>query len=166
MKTMRRCDIASGDILAWTEFPGAKLSHYLIKMIAYMTNDIYGHVGVAWRMHDGIEDELITVEATIPRIAISRSTDDTVMHCVPMDIVWTNLNKKFLMDRIGLSYSVADAIRAHLGIVSKKDDRYQCVELAHEFLGLSGYLVTEDLRPGPFVRNLVSEHSKSVYRVI
>lgn len=166
MKTIRRCDVSSGDILAWTEFPGAKLSHYLIKAIAFMTNDIYGHVGVAWRMHDGLDDELITVEATIPRIAISRSTNDSVMHCVPMDIVWTQRNKQFLVDRLDLSYSIADAARAYLGIVSKKDDRYQCVELAHEFLSMSGYLVTEDLRPGPFIRNLVSEHDKTVYRVI
>lgn len=75
-KTMSVLDIHSGDLLAWSENPYSAMSDLFIKFIRAVTKAEYGHVGVAWRAHDGHEDELFVIEATIPKIIISRATED------------------------------------------------------------------------------------------
>lgn len=159
-------DIASGDLLLWTAYPENNLSNFLIKAIAKMTDSPFGHVGIAWKSHDTLDDELFVVEASIPRITITRATNDTGMYCIPMHISWLPKNKRFLMDRIGNPYSIADAIRGYFGQVSKKDDRYQCVELARDFYEASGIKIPCKLTPGGIYDTLINYMGKELYRVI
>lgn len=159
-------DIASGDLLLWTSYPENNISNFLIKSIAKLTNSPFGHVGIAWKSHDTLDDELFVVEASIPRITITRATEDSGMYCIPMHASWLPKNKRFLTDLVGKPYSIVDAIRGYLGMVAKKDDRYQCVELARDFYEVSGIKIPCKLTPGGIYDTLINQMGKELYRVI
>ena len=163
--TMSLTDIQQGDLLAWSHNSYNSLSNFVIRAIAYMTNSEFGHVGIAWRSHDGISDELFVVEATIPKIHISRATENRDLYCVPMKVEWGEHNKHFLMDKIGLPYSIADGIRAYFGRPAKRNDRWQCAELAHAFYQESGILLPDQFTPSQVVANAQRHLGEPVYRV-
>jgi len=125
--------IQSGDLLAWRRNSHNSFSDFFIHGIRLFTHAPYGHVGIAWRCHDGIDDELIVIEATIPRIQICRITPDADFDCVPMGIEWNLKGKNFLIDKIGLPYGLLDALRGGLGRTTEDDGKWQCAELAHCF---------------------------------
>lgn len=164
--TMSLTDIQQGDLLAWSHNSYNSLSNFLIRAIAYMTHSEFGHVGIAWRSHDGISDELFVVEATIPKIHISRATENRDLYCVPMRVEWGEQNKRFLLDKIGLPYSIADGIRAYFGRPAKRDDRWQCAELAHAFYKESGILLPAQFTPSQVVSNAQRHLDTPVYRVV
>lgn len=165
-KTMSVLDIHSGDLLAWSENPYSAMSDLFIKFIRAVTKAEYGHVGVAWRAHDGHEDELFVIEATIPKIIISRATEDRYFYCIPMGCEWGSRNKAFLMSKIGLPYSLRDAARAFFGMTTKRDDNWQCAELAHAFYEESGILLPKQFKPSEVVKNAVELRKTEVYRVL
>lgn len=164
--TMRVEDIKSGDLLAWSKYPYNGFSDFLIKSIAFMTNSPFGHVGIAWSLQDILDKELLVVEASIPKVQISRVTKDGYLYCVPADIEFNENLKTFLLTRVGLSYSVWDAVRAFFGKPAKKDDHYQCAELCREFYEEAGIILPEEYKPGEVVKNLAENRKQAVYKVI
>lgn len=165
-KTMHIADVCSGDLLAWSRNPYSSFSDLLIRMIAFATRAPYGHVGIAWRCHDGIGDELIVIEATLPKIQISRATEDRHFYCVPMNVDWQSENKDFLVEKIGLPYGLMDALRAFLGKRLESDEKWQCAELAHAFYNESGIVLPNDFTPGKLIQNAVKFTGSEIYRVI
>lgn len=159
-------DIVSGDLLLWTEYPKSSISDFLVKSVAMATGGRFGHVGIAWKNHDALDDELFVIEATIPKITVNRLTNETGMFCIPTGVNWLPENKEFLMDLIGKPYGFMDAIRAFLGKTVKKDDQYQCAEMAQEFYRKSGINLTEEVTPSGVAEELVTLYGKRIYRVI
>jgi hypothetical protein len=165
-KTISVHDIQSGDLLAWSKNANGGISDKIIRGVASLTDSKYGHVGIAWRCHDGLDDEVMVVEATIPRIQIARVTNARHFFCVPMGVLWNNENKKFLMDKIGLSYGLMDAARSYLGIRVEADDKWQCAELSHGFYTASGIILPEEFKPSEVVRNAMKHSERDIYRVL
>lgn len=165
-KTMSIIDINSGDLLCWSKNPYSVVSDLLIRAIGVLTDSKFGHVGLAWRCHDGLSDEVLVVEATMPKIHISRATEDRAFYCVPMNVNWTEENKTFLMDKIGLPYSIKDAWNAFIGAKVEDDTRYQCAELAQRFYKSSGILLPEKFRPKDVIKSAVEYSGAAVYRVV
>lgn len=159
-------EIKSGDLLVWSKNPANKISDWIIKTVARLTKSEYGHVGIAWRCHDGLDDELFVIEATIPSIQVERLSEENHFFCVPMDIFWTNKNKQFLISKLGLPYGYMDALRAFLGITVEDDKRWQCAELARAFYRESGISFPDRYRPKDIVNAAVEISNNSIYRVI
>ena len=144
--------IQSGDLLCWRRDSHSSTSDLLIHAIRFVTKSKYGHVGIAWRCHDGLQDELFVIEATMPKIRVSRVMPDRDFDCVPMGVNWTLEAKNFLVGKLGLPYSLLDGIRAFFGIQLEDDNKFQCVELAHYFYEKTGVVLGHDFKPGGFVK--------------
>lgn len=158
--------IQSGDLLAWKKDSHSVTSDLLIHAIRTLTSAHYGHVGIAWRCHDGISDELFVIEATMPHIRAARLIADRDFDCVPMGVPWTPPMKSFLVDKIGLPYSITDAARAYFGMRLEQDDRWQCVELAHYFYKQHGIELEHDFTPGGFVAAAEKFAHRKAQRVV
>ena len=158
--------IQAGDLLAWSHDPYSTITDLTLKTIAKITKSDYGHVGIAWRCHDGIDDELFVVEATIPKIRIARVTTDRPFHCVPMGIEWNNFNKSFLLSKLDYPYGVLDALRGSLGWRAHRDMKWQCAELAHAFYEASGIFLRKEYTPGQLIKNAMEHTGSRVYRVV
>lgn len=164
--TIAPSSIQTGDLLAWSHDPNSAKGDFITRMVGWLTGSRYGHVGIAWRCHDGIDEELFVIEATIPLIRTARVTSDRNFYCIPMNINWTARNKAFLMSKIGLKYGYMDALRSYFGMTLENDDRYQCAELAHGFYKESNIDLPEDLIPGNLVRNAEKKSGNQVHRVV
>ncbi len=158
--------IQSGDLLAWKEDSNSTFSNFCVKTVRTLTRARYGHVGIAWRCHDTVDDELFVIEATIPKVRAARLTLTADFDCVPMGVEWDKKGKDFLMSKLGKDYSPRDAIRALLGIRLKNDDDFQCVELAHFFYKEYGILLEHDFTPGCIVKAASHYRQRPVLRVI
>ena len=158
--------INTGDLLGWAGDHTHTFGDKSIKMIRFFTQESFGHVGIAVRMHDWLDDELLVVEATIPKIKLTRLTTDQVFYCVPMGVPWTTLNKSFLMSKLGLKYSVMDAVRAGVGMHVSHDLAWQCAELAHGFYEASGVVLPDEFTPGALIKNAIRYSGNPLMRVI
>ena len=77
-------EIRTGDLLAWKEDSVSGFSNLCVKTVRALTSAKYGHVGIAWRCHDGLNDELFVIEATIPKVHAARLIPNRDFDCVPM----------------------------------------------------------------------------------
>lgn len=155
--------IASGDLLAWSHDPYSTIGDLTLSAIRYLTSSDYGHVGIAWRCHDGVDDELFVIEATMPKIRLARVTTDRPFYCLPMNVNWTERNKSFLLSKLDYPYGVFDAVRGGLGMRVSHDMKWQCAELAHGFYEASGILLKPEYTPGALVKN-AEEYAKDTAR--
>lgn len=158
--------IQSGDLLGWRRNSHNSTSDFLIHAIRIATASKYGHVGIAWRCHDGVDDELLVIEATIPKIQVCRITPDADFDCVPMGIEWNRQGKDFLVDKIGEPYGILDALRGGLGKTVENDNRWQCAELAHCFYQSYDIDLGEVLTPGGIISSAEKHAGCQAYRVI
>lgn len=131
---MDRGVIRSGDLLVWSTNKKNWLSRMILKFIRFMTASEFAHVGVAWR----IEGRLWVVEATIPVVRLSPVKDDDEFFHVPVNLQWNAGCENYLIDKIGLPYSVMDDVRAYLGEALDDDKKWQCAELANDFYRSQG----------------------------
>lgn len=152
-KIYSRDQIQSGDLLVWDGTGQGKSSIYL-QIVRFLTVSDYGHVSVAWRQPDGM---LTHVEATQPSIRVSEVLPTDSFYCVPLQLGLSNERMdSFFKDKIGLKYSFRDAAYAYLGLTPRKDDRWQCVELANAFFRTQGLSIGEVYVPGEFVHKLMA----------
>lgn len=152
-KIYTRDQIQSGDLLVWDGQGGGKSNLYL-RIVRLLTVSDYGHVSIAWRSPDGV---LQHVEATQPSIRLAPVTAKDNFYCVPLQLDLTQEQmQNFFKDKLGLPYSFRDAVYAYLGMVPKKDDRWQCVELANEFLKSVGCNMGDVYIPNDFVHKLMA----------
>lgn len=131
LDTISLNDIRSGDLLAWKRDSHSTFSDILIHAIRLLTFSKYGHVGIAWRVYDAHGSNLFVIEASFPKIKVTPINPDGDFDCVPMDMEWTDTGKSYLLSKLGLPYSLMDAVRGFLGIRLANDKRFQCAELAH-----------------------------------
>lgn len=124
-----RESIKSGDLLIWSKNIRNSKSNFYLNLIRFFTRSEYAHVAVAWIL----EGRLFIVEATEPVLRITPVKDYDEFYHLSMDVSFTKESEDWLIDKIGLTYSIMDAIRAYLGKTVKNDRRYQCAELSNEF---------------------------------
>lgn len=158
--------IQTGDLLGWKSDSVSTFSNSCVKLVRSLTNSQYGHVGIAWRCHDGLDDELFVIEATIPKVRAARILPCSDFDCVPMGIHWDGPGKRFLMTKLGLEYSLADAIRALLGKRLEDDSSYQCVELAHYFYEVYNIILQHDFTPGGIMKAASNYNKTPILRLV
>lgn len=157
-------EIRNGDLLMWSESNDKVgfFSGLLLKLVRLMTMSDYGHVGIAlW-----LNNELFVIEAVSPRIRLMPLKRAKSFYHVPVHIDWKKEYKDWLLDKVGIPYSFADALRAYFGKEVLYDERMQCVELANEFYKFTGLdFRAERLTPGKFVDAVQTVTRKGVYKV-
>lgn len=148
MSCLVRDSIKSGDLLVWDQSPGNTESLW-IKLVRLFTVSDFGHVSVALR--EG--PTLLHIEATMPRIRKTEVPHNQRFYVIPMsNLIGDNPNMSFFDDKIGLKYSIPDALRAYLGLSVKRDNRWQCAELTYEFYLSQGFdLAPKRLTPSKLV---------------
>lgn len=139
--------IKSGDLLIWKKSKKSLISNWTIELIRFFTRSDFAHVGIAWVM-DG---RVFVVEATQPVVRLTIVKDNDEFYHAPMVIEWSDTSEEYLIDKIGLKYSVFDAIRAFLGKTLDNDRRYQCAELANEFYKTHGIELGDAFTPSELV---------------
>lgn len=123
---MRLSDIQTGDVLAWKGFG------VFGRIVSWITRSPWTHVGVVLR----IKDDLMLVDAYIGKgvrsINIKHYLSEP-MWCVSTSKVIKSRNVEFLLEKVGLPYSVWDGIRAVLRKPFNSPG-YQCSEFVNEYL--------------------------------
>lgn len=160
MRTYRKISslaVSSGDLLIWKNDELNFISNFLTKAVRFLTSSEWGHVGIAWRTHDGLKDTLFVIEATIPRIQVRMIHPLEQVFCVRTGVDWSPWGRDFLLKTVGLRYSLSDAIRAYYGItLDNENDRWQCAELAYDFyVDHCGLHLPKEYQPGQLVDNMV-----------
>ncbi len=156
-----RSQIRSGDLLVWSKNGHSKLSNFILFIIKLFTQSTYAHVGIAWK----IGKRLFVIEATIPQVRIIPVSEKDEFYHIPLNIEWKKDYDVFLLDKIGLDYSIFDAINAFLGKRLEKDDRWQCAELANEFYRSIGIEFGEAYTPGDLVEAVLETRETSIYKI-
>jgi len=150
--------IKSGDLLIWYDNYSTWYNNILLYIVRLFTRSEYGHVGVAWV----ICDRVFVIEATMPVIRIMPVTLDRPFYRIAMNIDWNKEYESFLIEKVGLDYSLLDAIRAYFGKTLADDDKWQCAELALAFYKLTGINLNNEYTPSELVKALLSKHHKSL----
>lgn len=159
-------EIRSGDLLAWQQDDFSWFSDQAMNVVKAFTKEPWGHVGIAWKVNDGLSDHLMVIEATIPKIRIALVDPRQEVFCVPANIAWTRRGRHFLMDKLDLPYSLGDAIRANFGMRLKKDTSWQCAEFAHGYYEVEGLHLPPKYTPADLVKNLATARRSLIYRVM
>jgi hypothetical protein len=108
---------------------------------------------------------LFVIEATMPQVRIIPVSDKEEFYHIPLDIEWKKDYEVFLLDKIGLDYSIFDAVNAFLGKCLEKDDRWQCAELANEFYRSIGIELGNAYTPGDLVESVLETQGTSIYKI-
>lgn len=152
-------DVKTGDILVWRQDHKSVTSDLLIKAIRLITNGDYGHVAVAVRF----DPYVFVVEASWPVVKLSLVDPAEEVFHIPTNKEVPQEALDFLIDAVGLSYGVMDDVRTVLGMVSKRDDKWQCAELTREFLRLIGSPVNCPDTPDSVVKGILSQYHKPIF---
>jgi len=156
-----REEIRSGDLLVWSNDRVSVLSNCYLSIIRFFTTSEYAHVGIAIR----IFGRLFVLEATSPYIRLAPVSLKDQFYHIPLKIKWNTNYIDMLFQYVGCKYSMFDAIRGYLGLVLKKDDRWQCVELAIDFYKKIGLDFGDNYTPTGFVKNVLEISKKPIYLV-
>lgn len=158
-----RGNIQSGDLLVWDGASAVGKSDTMLRLVRLFTLSNFGHLSVAWRK-DGV---LKHVEATEPSVRVSVVPDDVGFYHIPMGLNLIDEDMlKFYADKLGLPYSVIDAIRGYLGItLDENDDKWQCVELCNYFYQSIGLEFGNVWTPTKFVKAMMEETGSPLFRI-
>lgn len=147
-------EIETGDLLIFSDDGDSWLSKIILYVVRLFTRSEYGHVGIAVKK----DDKLFVFDASIPFIRLRPIEDTDSFYFVHMETPLDLTN--MLHEYLGLKYSMSDAIRAYLGLTTKTDGRYQCVELVKEIYNRNGLVFKESkLTPSAFVDSLLSSNT-------
>lgn len=142
----------SGDLIAWDKGRGGWLSRLTVSLVRLFTGSRYGHVGVIW-VKGG---RVFVIEAAQPYVRITPVSSLKEFFHIPTRLRWLKKYEEFLLDKVGLEYSLGDCIRAYFGTLNEKDNnRYQCAELACEFYKLANILKEDYFEPGCLVDAII-----------
>lgn len=149
--------IKSGDLLIWSDKKSSGLEEVVEKIIRFFTMSEYVHVGIAFCE----TKRPMIFEAVFPSVRLYPLKVNRPFFHIPMDVEWNDALFTFMMDNIGNSYSVLDAIR---GYISKPnpDNQWQCVELASAFYKLAGIDFGEAYTPSTFVDAVLTQKDVSL----
>lgn len=156
-----RQDIKTGDMLIWSKDSRSLLSNLFLKLIRLATMSEYAHVGTAlW-----LEGRLYVVEATIPMVRLAPIRDDEEFYFISMDVNWNRQAEDFLLDKVGLFYSILDSIRAQFGITTARDDKWQCVEISNYLYKELGIDLGDVFTPSKIVEAALDLPGKRMVKV-
>ena len=147
-----RENIKSGDLLIWSSPAEKSLSGLILRIIRFFTFSEYAHVGIAIY----IGNRLCVIEAVVSKIQLVPVSSKEEFYHIPMNISWDKDKETFLLNKLGLSYSIKEAIKAYLNIDLQEDDDWQCAELANRFYRSSGLEFGKNYTPSSLVKSILS----------
>jgi len=151
-----RNTIKSGDLLVWSDNGQSFFSELFLSMVRIFTASDFAHVGIAVK----INNRLFVLEATLPKVQLIPVSNYDHFYHISMGVDWNVDHEDFLYSKIGIKYSLFDAIRAYLGIVKLNNDKWQCAELATEFYKTAGFNFTDTYTPTKLVNFILESDTK------
>jgi hypothetical protein len=150
--------IHSGDLLAWSNANGTRLSRLIKSIIRLLTMSEYSHVGIAFCM----DNEVYVLEALEPSIKLTLLRTVPGFYHIPMNIEWQPEYSRILADYICKSYSILDAIRGFFGKTDTSNDRWQCAELANDFYRRIGLDFGDAYTPGLLIKAILMQTDTTI----
>lgn len=155
-------DLKNGDLLVWEKALDTTKFNYL-KLVRLATYSNFGHVTVIWRKPEG----LFQVDASKPVISLEEVKNFPGLFVIPIkDSVSDEEMQNFFNDKIGLKYSIMDAIRAWLGLVLTDEDKWQCAELCLWFFRSLGFELSDAYTPKELVYEMMTNYNLPLYKVL
>ena len=154
--------LQNGDLIFWRgDVPGKVMSY--LNLVRFATLSDFGHVSIAWPNADGP----CHVEATTPKIHYVTLPQDAEVFVTPLRLGLDNATMaNYFADKIGKRYSVLDAVRGYLGLTSAEPDRWQCAELAEDFLNTHGVSMRGGTTPSRLLQRVMHELGAPLYRLV
>jgi hypothetical protein len=152
--------IRSGDLLVWNRGGVGGLNTALMTIIKLFTLSEYVHVGIAWK----ISGRVFVIEANLGGVRIAPLNKRSEFFHVPMMVKWSKTYDSYLLDKVGDSYSIMDAVKGYLGLFVDTEDRnWQCVELAVSFYKHIGLDLGATYTPAKLVNELLNLGHQLIY---
>ena len=148
-----RNNIQSGDLLVWDKGTKTTISHLTLEAVRLFTRSEYAHTAIAWH----VAGRLFIIEATMPEIRIMPLSGKEDFYHIPMHINWQRDYENWLLDKVGLEYSISDGVRAYLGNTTEDDNTWQCAELCNKFYRFIGINLGNSYTPAKLVRKVLEE---------
>jgi hypothetical protein len=156
-------NIQPGDLLLWGASDISKWKNTVLSFIRLMTWSKFGHVGIAARKGGG---PVCIVEAVIPEVRITELQYTGRFYHIPMHLNWSPEAEIFIFDKVGLGYSMMDAVRAYLGVTLENDHKWQCAELAHDFYQILNVDLGNAYTPKAIAKNAVELRATEIYKIV
>lgn len=159
--TINHLALKNGDLIGWRRMENSKKSDFYLNLVRYVTFSEFGHVSIVWNRYGSIGH----VEATQPIIRNS-SLPNGEAYVIPMGLNFDDIQmESFFADKLGLKYSVRDAVLGYLGKIPKEEDRYQCAELSLDFYRHFGIDLKDAYTPSRLMRQVMQHTGKPMYHL-
>ena len=148
-----RSTIHSGDLIAWSVKKVNHLSDLPGMIVRIFTASEYKHVGIAWV----IGDRVFVVEAVSPCVRIYPLSREGSFYHVNMSVEWNDQLETYLLDQVGIDYSLLDDFRAYFGKPAEDNKAVQCAELCNGFYKEAGIDLKDAYTPSEVVEGCLQQ---------
>jgi hypothetical protein len=153
-----RDQIKTGDLLIWKKDKVKFFSNLFLSLVRIFTRSEFAHVAIAWR----VRDRLFVIEATMPQVRIYPVSSFDEFYHIPMELDPTEEQLDYLLEKVGLDYSLKHAVWGYLGSKLDDTDEWQCAELATRFYNRLGLNLSETWTPTKLVNSILVSGEKTL----
>lgn len=140
-------NIKSGDLIAWTT-KGFK--NPIAQLVRLFTESEYEHIAIAWV----ISGRIFVIEAVHPLVRIYPLSDRLPFYTIPMNIEWNDDREKFLLSKVGKSYSFWNAIKSYFKKINPNNE-WECAQLALEFYKDANITLDANATPSALIESIL-----------
>lgn len=142
-----RPTIKSGDLIAFSHGGWSSWSAFKTMMVRAFTLSTYSHVAIAWV----VAGRVFILEAVKPKTRIFPLSLEGDFYHLPLGAPWKPETEEFAMQRIGVDYSEANAIKAYFKPLDSGNVS-ECSAYVREVMLVDGIRLGELARPDEVVK--------------
>ena len=149
----------NGDLIAWRRLINPTKSNFYLNLVRWATLSEFGHVSIVWNRY-GQPGHVEATQPSIRNVILPLGE----AYVIPMGLNLNDLQmEEFFSDKLGLKYSIRDALMVYVGMTPSEEDRYQCAELALDFYRHVGLDIQGAYTPSRLVRQVMQHTGKSMF---
>lgn len=157
--SQKRHEMKTGDIIAWNKVIITSFFDFILFLYQKILKANFTHVGVVVVMGD----RYFILEATPPMVRLYpiSLTDD--FYYLPLDLPDNSTHLDILFKKIGVKYSIIDAITSMFSLSNNPSTEY-CSELAGKYYNDIGYIYDSKagLVPDTLMKALIEQSGKEL----
>jgi hypothetical protein len=142
-----RPKIRSGDLIAFSHGGWSSWSSFKTMLVRAFTLSTYSHVALAWV----VAGRVFLLEAVKPKTRIFPLSLEGDFYLLPLNAPWRPETEEFALQRIGVDYSEADAIRAYFEPL-EEGKVSECSAYVREVMLVDGIRLGDLARPDEVVK--------------
>lgn len=157
-----RSKLRNGDLLVWHKSSRESKGIDYLSLVRLFTTSEFGHVSTV-SLKDG---KPWHVEAVMPRVQWVPIPPLNDIYVIPMRMPdGAYIPMDFFDEKIGLSYSIVDAICAYMGWTLQANTRWQCAELCLAFYRQNSLCIPDAFTPSRLVLTVLENCDTSMYKL-